>query len=50
MREAPSTSALLKLVLVNEPKIVGKSVVFNLQMCEIETADEILNVSSVAEL
>ena len=47
MRGAPSTNAFEKFVLVNEPKIVGKRVVFNLQMCEIETAAEILNTSSV---
>ena len=50
MRGAPSCSAVAKFLLVREVKIVGKSVVLSLQMCEMETAEEILNTSSVTVL
>ena len=50
IRGAPSWRAAAKFLLVKEVKIVGNSVVFSLQMCEIETAEDILKVSSVTVL
>jgi hypothetical protein len=41
----PSRRAIENCLQVSDSKIVGKSVVFNLQICEIETAAEILNGS-----
>jgi len=47
---APSFKAEAKLWLVSEVKIVGKRVVLSLQICEIETADETLKLSSLTVL
>lgn len=47
---APSFKAVAKLWLVNEVKIVGNRVVLSLQMCEMETADETLKLSSLTVL
>ena len=40
-------SAFEKLALVNDPKMVGNSVVLSLQMWEIDTAADTLKGSSV---
>ena len=47
---APSLREAAKFRLVNEVKIVGKSVVLSLQMWEIDTAEETRNASSVTVL
>ena len=47
MRATPSRRADEKFAHVRDSKIVGKSVVFNLHMCEIETAALTLNGSRV---
>ena len=41
----PSNKAYENYLQVSDSKIVGKRVVFNLQICEIETAAEVLNTS-----
>jgi len=41
----PSSNARQNYLQVNDSKIVGKRVVLSLQICEIETAAEILNGS-----
>ena len=43
----PSFIAEEKLAQVSDSKIVGKRVVFNLQICEMETAAETLKGSFV---
>ena len=43
----PSRRASEKFLIVSDSKMVGKSVVFSLQMCEIDTAAEVLKGSSV---
>lgn len=43
----PSKRADEKFFAPKEAKIVAKSVVFNLHMCEIDTAEEILKTSFV---
>lgn len=50
IRGAPSLSEAAKFLLVNEVKIVGKSVVLSLQICEIDTAEETRKASSVTVL
>ena len=41
----PSKRACENYLQVRDSKMVGKRVVFNLQMCEIETAAEVLKTS-----
>lgn len=41
----PSNRARDSCLQVNDSKIVGNKVVFNLQICDIETAAEVLNGS-----
>lgn len=45
MRGGPSRRAAENCLHVSDSKMVGKSVVLSLQMCEIETAAEVLKTS-----
>lgn len=47
MRAGASANASEKFFALIDSKIVGKRVVFSLQMCEIETAAEVLKISFV---
>ena len=45
IRGGPSSRAKENYLQVNDSNIVGNSVVFNLHMCEIDTAADVLNTS-----
>ena len=47
MRAGASANASEKFFALIDSKMVGKRVVFSLQMCEIETAADVLNTSFV---
>lgn len=47
MRAGASANASEKFFALIDSKMVGKRVVFSLQMCEIETAAEVLKISFV---